>query len=73
MQHYNCKDWALPPNSNDPVSGARAPELEDNVRPLSLPPLNLISSLRVQQDEENCDTDDCPSLPLQHRVTPNRS
>jgi hypothetical protein len=29
--------------------------------------------LRVQQDEENCDTDDCPSLPLQHRVTPNRS
>jgi hypothetical protein len=55
MQHYNCKEWAPPPNANAPAPGASAPELDDNARPLSLPPLNLIASLRVRQDEENGD------------------
>jgi hypothetical protein len=69
MQHYNCKEWAPPPNANAPASGAPAPELDDNARPLSLPPLNLITSLRVRQDEENGDADARPSLPPQRRVT----
>ena len=70
MQHYNCKEWAPPPNANAPAPGAPAPELDDNARPLSLPPLNLIASLRVRQDEENGDADARPSLPL---GSPNRS
>jgi hypothetical protein len=37
--------------------------------PRSLPPLNLITSLRVRQDEENGDADARPSLPPQRRVT----
>ena len=37
MQHYNCKEWAPPPNANAPAPGAPAPELVDNARPLSLP------------------------------------
>ena len=52
-----------------PAPGAPAPELDDNARPLSLPPLNLIASLRVRQDEENGDADARPSLPPQRRVT----
>ena len=67
MQHYNCKEWVPPPNANAPEPGA--PELDENARPLSLPPLNLIASLRVRQDVENGDADAHPSLPLQRRVT----
>jgi hypothetical protein len=69
MQHYNCKEWAPPPNANAPAPGAPARELDDNARPLSLPPHNLIASLRVRQDEENGDADARPSLPPQRRVT----
>jgi hypothetical protein len=69
MQHYNCQEWAPPPNANAPAPGAPAPELDDNARSLSLPPLNLIASLRVRQDEENGDADARPSLPPQRRVT----
>jgi hypothetical protein len=58
MQHYNCKEWAPPPNANAPAPGAPAPELDDNARPLSLPPL-----------EENGGADARPSLPPQRRVT----
>ncbi len=56
-----------PPNTNAPEPGA--PELDENARPLSLPPLSLIASLRVRQDVENGDADAHPSLPLQRRVT----
>jgi hypothetical protein len=35
-----------------PAPGAPAPELGDNARPLSLPPLNLIASLRVNPPTE---------------------
>jgi hypothetical protein len=69
LMHYNCKEWAPPPTANVPAPGAPAPELDDNARPLSLPPLNLIASLRVRQDEENGDVDARPSLPPQRRVT----
>jgi hypothetical protein len=67
MQHYNCKEWVPPPNTNAPEPDA--PELHENARPLSLPPLNLIASLRVRLDVENGDADAHPSLPLQCRVT----
>jgi hypothetical protein len=69
MQHYNCKEWAQSPNANAPGPDAPAPELNYNDSPLSLPPFNLIVSLRVRQDEENVDTDARPSLPPQRRVT----
>jgi len=67
MQHYNCKEWVPPTNANAPEPGA--PELDENACPLSLPPLNLIASLRVRQDVENGDADAHPPLPLQRRVT----
>jgi hypothetical protein len=51
MQHYNCKEWVPPPNANAPEPGA--PELDEHARPLSLPLLNLIASLRVRQ-AQNC-------------------
>ncbi len=66
MQHYNCKEWAPPP---EPAPNAPAPELDDNARPLSLPPLNLVASLRVRQDEENGAADARSSLAPQRRVT----
>ena len=69
MQHCNCKEWAPPPSANAPAPGTPAPELDDNARPLSLPPINLIASLRVRQDEENGDANARPSLPLQRQVT----
>jgi hypothetical protein len=70
MHHYNCKEWAPPPNSiAGPAPGEPAPELDDNVRPLSLPPLNLLASFRVWQDEENGNADVRPSLPPHRRVT----
>ena len=50
-------------------SSDRRPELDDNARPLSLPPLNLLASLRVRQDVENGDACARPSLPMQRRVT----
>ncbi len=67
LQHYHCKEWVPPPNANAPAPGA--PELDDNARPLSLPPLNLLASLRVRQDVENGDANARPSLPMQRRVT----
>jgi len=70
MHHYNCKEWAPPPNSIAvSAPGEPAPELDDNARPLSLPPLNLIASFRVWQDEENGNADVRPSLPPHRRVT----
>ena len=38
-------------------------------RPLSLPPLNLLASLRARQVEENGDAAARPSLPAQRQVT----
>ena len=73
MQHYNCKEWAPPPNVNAPAHGVPDPDLDDNARPLSLPPLNLIASLRVRQDEENGDADARPSCCPRNVGSPNRS
>ena len=38
-------------------------------RPLSLPPLNVLASLRVRQDEDNGEVAARPSLPAQRQVT----
>jgi hypothetical protein len=56
-------------------SDAHAPDApaqgrdDDSARPLSLPPINLLASLRVLQDEENGDVAARPSLPPQRQVT----
>ena len=42
---------------------------DDSARPLSLPLLNLLASLRARQDEENSEDTVRPSLPPQHQVT----
>jgi hypothetical protein len=70
---YNCSEWAPPP----PAGPAAAPATDapaqghdvDNAHPLSLPPLNLLASLRARQDEENGENTVRPSLPPQRQVT----
>jgi hypothetical protein len=42
---------------------------DDSARPLSLPPLNLLASLRVRQDEDHGEVAARPSLPPQRQVT----
>jgi hypothetical protein len=70
LTHYNCSEWA-PPLADD----APAPETpaqdhdDDSARPLSLPPLNLLTSLRVRQDEDNGEVAAHLSLPPQRQVT----
>jgi hypothetical protein len=70
LTYYNCTEWA-PPLADD----AHAPDApaqghdDDSARPLSLPPLNLLASLRVRQDEDNGEVAARPSLPPQRQVT----
>jgi hypothetical protein len=51
LMRYNCTEWAPPLVANAHAPDAPAQERDDNsARPLSLPPLNLLDSLRVRQD-----------------------
>ena len=43
--------------------------ISHSARPLSLPPINLLASLRVPQDEDNGEVAARPSLPPQRQVT----
>ncbi len=53
-----------------PAPGAPAQgHVDDSARPLSLPPLNLLTSLRVRQDEDNGEAAARPSLPPLRQVT----
>jgi hypothetical protein len=70
LTHYNCSEWALPLADDAPAPGAPAQgHDDDSARPLSLPLLNLLASLRVRQDEENGEDAARPSLPPQRQVT----
>ena len=73
LLHYNCTEWAPPPPAGPadaPAPDAPAPLRDDDIaRPLSLPPLNLLASLRARQVEENGDAAARPSLPAQRQVT----
>jgi hypothetical protein len=70
LTHYNCTEWAPPLADDAPAPGAPAQgHDDDSARPLSLPPLNLLASLRVQQDEDNGAVAARPSLPPQRQVT----
>jgi hypothetical protein len=54
LMHYNCTEWGPPPDADAHAPNAPAQERDDdNARPLSLPPLNLLASLRGRQDVEN--------------------
>ena len=62
--------WAAPLADDAPAPDAPAQgHDDDSARPLSLPPLNLLASLRVQQDEDNGAVAARPSLPPQRQVT----
>jgi hypothetical protein len=70
LTHYNCTEWAPPlvdaaPAPDTPAQGRD----DDSACPLSLPPLNLLASLRVRQDVDNGEIDARPSLPPQRQVT----
>jgi hypothetical protein len=70
LTHYNCTEWAPPladdaPASDDPAQGSD----NDSARPLSLPLLNLLASLRARQDEDNGEVAARPLLPPQRQVT----
>jgi hypothetical protein len=68
--HYNCAEWAPPPAADAPAPDAPAQGRDDDsARPLSLPPLNLLASLRARQVEENGEAAARPSLPAQRQVT----
>ena len=70
LTHYNCTEWAPPLADDAPAPDAPAQAHDDDsARPLSLPPLNLLASLRVRQDEDNGKADARPSLPPQRQVT----
>ena len=70
LTRYNCTEWAPPLADDAPAPGAPAQgQDDDSARPLSLPPLNLLASLRVWQDEDNGEVAACPSLPPQRQVT----
>ena len=67
---YNCTEWAPPLADDAPAPGAPAQgHDDDSARPLSLPPLDLLSSLCVRQDEDNGEVAAAPSLPPQRQVT----
>jgi hypothetical protein len=65
LTHYNCTEWDPPladdaPAPDDPPAQGH----DDNSGlPLSLPLLNLLSSSRVRQDEDNGEVDVRPLLP----------
>ena len=65
LTHYNCTEWAPPLADDAPAQGHD----DDSARPLSLPPLNLLASLRVRQDGDNGEVAARPSLPPQRQVT----
>jgi hypothetical protein len=70
LTHYNCSDWAPPLADDAPAPDAPAQAYDDDsARPLSLPPFNLLASLRVRQDEDNGEVAARPSLPPQRQVT----
>ena len=70
LTHYNCIEWAPPLADDAPAPDAPAPgHDDDSARPLSLPPFNLLASLRVRQDEDNGEVAAPPSLPPQRQVT----
>jgi hypothetical protein len=70
LTHYNCTEWAPIRAEDAPAPDAPAQgHDDDSARPLSLPPLNLLASLRVRQDEENGEVAARPSLPPQRQVT----
>ena len=52
LTHYNCTEWAPPLADDAPAPDAPAQgHNNDSARPLSLPPINLLASLRVRQEE----------------------
>jgi hypothetical protein len=64
LTHYNCTEWAPPPAADAPAPGAPAQGRDDDsARPLSFPPLNLLTSLRARQVQENGEDAARPSLP----------
>jgi hypothetical protein len=70
LTHYNCTEWALPPVADAPAPDAPAQGRDDDSAcPLSLPPLNLLASSRVRQDEDNGEVAARPSLPPQRQGT----
>ena len=70
LTHYNCTEWAPPLADDAPAPDAPAQgHNNDSARPLSLPPFNLLASLRVRQDEDNGEVAARPSLPPQRQVT----
>jgi hypothetical protein len=70
LTHYNCSEWAPPRADDAPAPDAPAHgHDDDSARPLSLPPFNLLASLRVRQDEDNGEVAARPSLPPQRQVT----
>ncbi len=70
LTHYNCTEWAPPLADDAPAPDVPAQGHDNNsTRPLSLPQLNLLASLRVRQDEDNGKVAACPSLPPQRQVT----
>jgi hypothetical protein len=69
LTHYNCTEWAPPLADDVPVSDTPAKGHDDeSARPLSLPPINLLASLRVRQNEDNGEVAACPSLQFKRRV-----
>jgi hypothetical protein len=70
LTHYNCSEWTPPLADDAPAPDAPAQgHDDDSACPLSLPPLNLLASLRVRQDEDNGEVAARPSLPPQRQVT----
>jgi hypothetical protein len=70
LTHYNCTEWPPPLADDAPAPDAPAQgHYDDSARPLSLPLLNLLASLRVRQDEDNGEVAAPPSLPPQRQVT----
>jgi hypothetical protein len=70
LTHYNSTEWAPPladdaPSPDDPAQGS----YDDSARPLSLPLLNLLASLRALQDEDNGEVAARQLLPPQRQVT----
>ena len=61
MVNLNVFQWA-PHDAPAPDAPAQGHD-DDSARPLSLPSLNLLASLRVRQDEDNGKADARPSLP----------
>jgi hypothetical protein len=70
LTHYNCTEWAPPPADDSPAPDAPAQGRDDDsARPLSHPPLNLLASLRVLQNENNGELAARPSLHPHRQVT----